>query len=568
MIFNNFKKFFLIGKIPKKFFLILNTLCILFFSSQVLAANVGDSLNFNVEDDFDISQRSQVAGELVKISPNIYFYVEKNWWDSQFDSKKSQILYQLDGLSSEFNNRIYPVLTSVYGSEWNPGVDNDPRVTIFFHSIKDNAGGYFRSNDEYLKLQIPDSNEKEMIYINLSYVDDPKLKVFVAHEFTHLIEFNQKERLNKIQEEVWLNEGRADYSSTILGYDDNYDGSNLQARVKDFLQNPTDSIAEWQENKYDYASVSLFLHYLTDHYSLDVLSNSLKSKLVGIESINYALSKQGSPEDFSQIFTNWEIATIINDCSLDIKYCYLNQNLKKLKINPTLNFLPLSGNSSLSVSDSIKNWSGNWQKVIGGNGGNLKLNFSGLSILNFKVSYVVFDKDGNYTVNSMKLDQNEKGSLEIDNFGTQYLSLFVVPSLQSKTLGFNGGELSYPYSFTVSIAGSNDQSDQDIVQKLLDQIASLKKQIADLQKALGQNGSNSSCVVLNSNLHLGLKNDEVACLQQALKDQGEGIYPEGLVTGYFGSLTKSAVIRFQEKYNIPNTGFVGPLTRQKINQLL
>src|SRR3989344_4012399 len=196
MIFNNFKKFFLIGKIPKKFFLILNTLCILFFSSQVLAANVGDSLNFNVEDDFDISQRSQVAGELVKISPNIYFYVEKNWWDSQFDSKKSQILYQLDGLSSELN----------------PGVDNDPRVTIFFHSIKDNAGGYFRSNDEYLKLQIPDSNEKEMIYINLSYVDDPKLKVFVAHEFTHLIEFNQKERLNKIQEEVWLNEGRADYS--------------------------------------------------------------------------------------------------------------------------------------------------------------------------------------------------------------------------------------------------------------------------------------------------------------------------------------------------------------------
>ena len=72
-------------------------------------------------------------------------------------------------------------------------------------------------------------------------------------------------------------------------------------------------------------------------------------------------------------------------------------------------------------------------------------------------------------------------------------------------------------------------------------------------------------------------NSEVRCLQGFLKLYGQDIYPEGLITGNFGNLTKSAVIRFQEKYKneilIPagisqGTGFVGPLTRNKINNLL
>jgi len=72
-------------------------------------------------------------------------------------------------------------------------------------------------------------------------------------------------------------------------------------------------------------------------------------------------------------------------------------------------------------------------------------------------------------------------------------------------------------------------------------------------------------------------NTEVRCLQEFLKSQGQSIYPEGLITGNFFSLTKQAVIRFQEKYADEilaplglrqGTGFVGPSTRQKINQLL
>ena len=546
----------------------------LFFLRGADAANTGDSVAFNVNKDFDALARSQIPAVLVKTTPNLYFYVEKNWWEAQAPQKQNEILNDLDALSLEFSGKIYPTLTSVFGSEWRPGVDGDNRITILFESMKNGAGGYFRSADEYIKLQAPDSNEKEMLYISLAHIDEPQLKVFVTHEFVHLITFNQKDRINNVQEEVWLNEARADYASTVMGYDTSYEGSNLQKRVRDFLADPSNSLTEWQESQYDYAVVSLFMHYLVDHYSILVLSDSIKSKSVGISSINEVLLKNGSEEDFAKVFSSWTIAMAVNNCSFSSDYCYLNQNLKNVRINPTLNFLPLSGDSSLTVTNLTKNWSGNWQKIIGGNG-DLTLDFSSLAGLDFQVPYIIFDKDNNYSVKFLKLDKNEKGQINVKDFGSKYNSLVIIPSLQSKISGFDGAEFTYPYTFTVSITGSISQDDPALIQKLLAQIDYLKKQIAALQ---AQNGGNGQiiCGQLSANLYFGMSGGQVSCLQQFLKSRGTDIYPEGLVTGNFGNLTKSAVIRFQEKYAseilVPvglaqGTGFVGSLTRQKINQL-
>ena len=77
------------------------------------------------------------------------------------------------------------------------------------------------------------------------------------------------------------------------------------------------------------------------------------------------------------------------------------------------------------------------------------------------------------------------------------------------------------------------------------------------------------------NLGQGASGEDVRELQLCLKSD-PAIYPEGLVTGYFGSLTKAAVTRFQEKYTdeilspfglIKGNGFVGPKTRAKLNTL-
>lgn len=67
-------------------------------------------------------------------------------------------------------------------------------------------------------------------------------------------------------------------------------------------------------------------------------------------------------------------------------------------------------------------------------------------------------------------------------------------------------------------------------------------------------------------LDLGAAGFDVSQLQTFLAIDPT-LYPERLVTGYFGQLTASAVARFQARYSIPAVGRVGPVTLAKLNEL-
>lgn len=76
---------------------------------------------------------------------------------------------------------------------------------------------------------------------------------------------------------------------------------------------------------------------------------------------------------------------------------------------------------------------------------------------------------------------------------------------------------------------------------------------------------------LRRTLHLRATGSEVSLVQGWLS-QDTAIYPEGLVTGYFGQLTLSAVKKFQVKHGIvteadPGYGWVGPKTRAKLIEI-
>jgi peptidoglycan hydrolase-like protein with peptidoglycan-binding domain len=57
---------------------------------------------------------------------------------------------------------------------------------------------------------------------------------------------------------------------------------------------------------------------------------------------------------------------------------------------------------------------------------------------------------------------------------------------------------------------------------------------------------------------------DVSSLQSFLA-KDVAIYPQGLVTGYFGTLTASAVSNFQSRNGLPSVGRVGPMTLAAIN---
>lgn len=556
------------------------------------AASIGEKRTFNIDSSYDIIGRKEVTGVLQRVGRKAYFYTDENWWNTLTLTQQAKVRSSLNGLSGEFDNNIYSTLTKIFGSEPRPGIDGDYRITVLIHPMKDNSGGYFNAGNQYSRLENPLSNEKEMLHLNSDYINDYLAKTFLAHEFVHLISFNQKEILRKIEEEVWLNEMRAEYASTLLGYDDNYDRSNLKGRRAIFLKTPSDSIVEWMGETSDYGALNLFTQYIVGHYGVDILSKSLQYNGSGIDSLNYALKSNGFSQDFAQVFTDWTIASLINDCSLSDKYCYKNTNLKNMKVTPSLNFLPLNTKSTLGVSGSTKNWEGNWIKFVGGNG-TVKIEFIGNPDNIFKVPYVVRNKDGGYSIGFMELNDDQKGEVLFSDIE----SIVIIPSLQTKTIGFISPEVSVPFFWSASVI--EDENDQKVVSKYLDKPVSKMSQnelmgkIAEIQRLLNQLmaqlGSlqnsdqiltvpvRSSCDQLNQTMNVGLKNNSVRCLQEFLKNQGVEIYPEGLVTGYFGNLTRSAVIRFQEKYTSEvlapfgiskGTGYVGSKTLEKINQLL
>ena len=585
-------------KLNSKIFLIaIILLNIPFFVS---ANYQGQIVKFFIDPSYDSLQKEEIFAVLVKISSKLLFYVDNNWWSTQNPLQQDETKRSLDALAIEFEGKIYPSLFATFGSEWMPGIDKDNRITVLIHPMMKTAGGYFNNGDEYPKAQNPKSNEREMVYLNADYITDSLAKSFFAHEFTHLITFNQKEKIRGVSEETWLNEARAEYVPTLLGYDSEYEGSNLQRRVKSFLAEPSDSITEWQNISTDYGSLNFFTQYLVEQYGIEILIDSLKSKEVGIKSLNEALEENDFDIDFSQIFTDWTIAVSANDCSLGEKYCYENKNLKNLRIIPLINFLPLKGKSTLGVNQTTKNWSGNWFKFIGGKKGTLKIEFIGNPENLFKVPYLSKNISGEYSLNFFQLDEYQRGEILVSGFGTDISSVTIIPTIQSKVSGFSDQELAFPFFWEASTIAEAEEVEENSNSKYLEKpISKMSQQeilamISEMEELISQlraqlvkiesdeDKSSSlpfACArVFEENLFYGLRNDDrVYCLQQFLKDQGSEIYPEGLVTGNFLTLTRAAAIRFQEKYAdeilaplqlSAGTGFVGSLTRAKINSLL
>ena len=107
------------------------------------------------------------------------------------------------------------------------------------------------------------------------------------------------------------------------------------------------------------------------------------------------------------------------------------------------------------------------------------------------------------------------------------------------------------------------------ISALLQQMQALQAQIDVLrasQKALQiQTATEFNAFV--TSLSLGSRGDAVTALQ-ALLAANPDIYPEGLITGYFGRATERALKRLQKENGLEQVGFVGPRTRALLNRLL
>lgn len=131
--------------------------------------------------------------------------------------------------------------------------------------------------------------------------------------------------------------------------------------------------------------------------------------------------------------------------------------------------------------------------------------------------------------------------------------------------------------------GKSEEALQKQIEKLQEKIAELQVKLQEVQ--LGKSNGNDededenededsiitsttsitiATPIFTKYLRRGLKNVEIENLQAFLKEFPD-IYPEGLLTGYYGELTERAVRKFQKKYGEDDDGKIGPKTRKLLN---
>ena len=432
---------------------------IIFFAFPVIAFGyeIGNTNTFFVDSNYSLDRKDRVEGELILSSQKAVLYVENNFWQSKSDEEKEEIAKELKEILDEFDRKIYPDVTYTFGMESYLGADGNSKITLLFHKAKAGVNGYIRNIDAYEKVVAPTSNERKIIYLNTDLIDGEWLKETLAHELVHLITLNKKDLRYGVKEDIWLNEARAEYAVTLLGYNEGSE-TYIDSRINSFLERPYTSLINWGGSNYDYGVVNSFVHYLVDHYGIRILSNSLDSKKVGVESIEEVLRNSGYKETFADVFTNWAIASYINDCSAGSKYCFKNEKLSKVFLVPFSNFLPFSGDNTLYTGQTLSNYSAHWQRYTGGKD-TLTIKFSNPSSKIVNVPYIIKKTSGENVVKFIPLNGNQEGEIIISGVGSTVGYVTVIPVLADSDMG---QESSF-YSLTAqTFIRENNNGDVDI----------------------------------------------------------------------------------------------------------
>ena len=270
---------------------------------------MGHTDTFWISDQIDGSPNAYtIQASIALISEHAYWYVD--------DSDELSI----EGLRTAarvFEESIHPLVTGATGDIWNPGVDNDPRLTVL-HTPLRGAAGYFGSRDEYTRETHPKSNEREMIYMDsgrLKPGSDPYLSV-LTHEFQHAVNWNLD-----AGEDAWVNEGLAELATQFAGYRHSF--------VGDFLEKPGTQLNFWPEQRENtrphYGASELFMDYLASHYGgYERLGELSREPADGVRGVDAYLSGYGVR--FEDVFRDWVVANYLD--APDGRYGYPERSVR------------------------------------------------------------------------------------------------------------------------------------------------------------------------------------------------------------------------------------------------
>ncbi|HLF25978.1 MAG TPA: hypothetical protein VJG32_06555 [Anaerolineae bacterium] len=263
--------------------------------------DLGDQEVFHVSNT-DTLEQFDVTATLIGKEPNVYMWVDNQWLDL-IDRDAA-----LDA-GREFDQKIIPRNRALFGAEWSPGIDCDPRLHIL-NTSNTSAGGYFSSTDSFVQAVRSDSNEREMFVIDLEGSGGPGFGYYLqvlAHEYQHMIHFNVDRN-----EALWANEGLSELAAYLNGYGTG--GHDLQSAA-----DPDRQLNFWSEDfdGRDYGTAFTFMLYLYDRYGEAGVSQFVADPHNGLEAVQEVLTQLGYAGTADDFFADWVAAKFLDNPSLD-----------------------------------------------------------------------------------------------------------------------------------------------------------------------------------------------------------------------------------------------------------
>jgi len=198
-----------------------------------------------------------------------------------------------------------------------PDVDGNGKLFVLLIDARDEydpdtdysyVAGYFDPIDQSKSK----GNYSDIIYIDTNpanSTDDHTLGV-VAHELQHLIHYNYDKN-----ESTWLNEGFSELAPQLLGYE-----SHSYSR---FLSATNRKLTEFDGSLLDYSKVALWTFYIYKRFGIDLIHEVLRNPSNSTISYEESLQSMGYSLTFNELLSDWFIANLINNPSLENgKYSY------------------------------------------------------------------------------------------------------------------------------------------------------------------------------------------------------------------------------------------------------
>jgi immune inhibitor A len=264
---------------------------------EVGAERVFHVSNVDTDEQFDVTAILEYKTE------HIYMWVEEG---RRFSRR------ELEAAADLFEESTYTTNRTFFGSEWSPGVDNDPHLSILHAGgLGNSIAGYYSSADEFVSQVREDSNEFEMFYINIENVtiNDSFYNGVLAHEFQHMIHWH-----NDRNEETWLNEGFSELAMYLNDFD--VGGSDWV-----FAMAPDTQLNSWPEGPgaagANYGAGYLFTSYFLDRFGPEATQALVAHPENSFASVEAVMDELGTGLSFEDLFGDWIVANLLDEPGLD-----------------------------------------------------------------------------------------------------------------------------------------------------------------------------------------------------------------------------------------------------------